>query len=378
MIVLNQARYLRDKGYNVAVLTSVVDGYTADDEFESIKIYRRDFINSGKKFAKEEIIAQLEIIEAERKPELIHFHNGSYPAASKDMDAGAQNVKAIFSFLKNKDCIIVEHSHNAQLKNPAATKQLRELPWDCVICVSNFVKNKWIEFGNKAKRLEVVYNGIDLAKFKNVNAAPEMVNLKSGDERIIFFPARVISMSQGGISKQKNFELVLKACSLLAKKWNNFRLVAILNQAERKDDTEDAFRELDKLLANYSLGSKINFIPTILPDDMPKFYAGSDIVCVPSLYETFGLVYIEAMALGKVAIASNTGGPTEFIKNGQDGFLVNPEDEKDLCSVLENIFSGATNMAEISAKAKEKSRKYSLENMMSGVEKIYNSLFGGK
>ena len=379
MIVLNQARYLRDRGYQVSVLTSKVDRYQENDEFEDIKIYRRDFINSSLEFDSDQITGQLKEIYDSCNPNIVHFHNGSYPAASKDMNAGAQNIKTIFRYSKARDCKVIEHSHNAQLKNPEATKQLRNLPWDCVFCVSQFVKSKWEELGSQAKMLKVVYNGIDLSKFENVSPDPEMLKLKDSGQFIIFFPARVISMSQGGISKQKNFELVLKACNLLLlENQKNFKLVAILNEAERKDDTESAFVDLDQLLAKYNLGEQIKFIPTILPDDMPKFYAGADIVCVPSLNETFGLVYIEAMSLGKIAIASNTGGPVEYINNEKDGFLVDPEDENDLLAVLKKILSGEINKEEFSKNAKEKAKHYSAERMMIEVEKEYFKIMGEK
>ena len=375
MIVLNQARYLKSAGFDVSVLTSKVSGLPDDDTFEGISIFRREFINSSAEFTKSEIDNGLKEIFFSKKPRIIHFHNGSYPAASKNMISGGKNIIHIFQFAKQYNCKIIEHSHNAQLKNPAATKQLRDLPWDCVICVSKFVKNKWLEFGSNAKKFQVIYNGIDVSKFSNVNPSEELAELKKTGKMIIFFPARVVSMSQGGISKQKNFELVLKACKrLLARNIKNFKLVAILNESERKDDTKNAFIELDDLLNKYNLGENIEFINSILPDEMPRFYAAADIVCVPSLYETFGLVYLEAMASGKIAIASNTGGPTEYIDNGIDGFLVDPENEADLSSVLEDLITGQKSFDDISIKAKEKAGEYSLEKMMSGVEEIYSKL----
>ncbi|PIU24528.1 hypothetical protein COT12_00560 [Candidatus Berkelbacteria bacterium CG08_land_8_20_14_0_20_39_8] len=380
MIVLNQARYLRDSGYDVSVLTSTVKGLEADDSFDGIKIFRRDFINSSVSYPADEIVANLEKIFARTEIKIVHFHNGSYPAASTDMYAGAENIKTIYEFARLHNCKVVEHSHNAQLKDPVATKQLRELDWDCVICVSNFVKQKWIEFGNQAKDLRVVYNGIDLSKFNHVQADPSVDKLRlTIDGKLIFFPARVVSMTQGAISKQKNFILLLAACKkLLELGITNFRLIAILNESEKEQKTRKANRVLGDLLCVYDLGDHITFIPTVMPDDMPKMYAAVDIICVPSLYETFGLVYIETMASGKVAIASNTGGPTEYIKNGKNGFIVDPNSPDDLSEILYEVLTDEKLNEKIRRNGLATAKKFSVETMMTKIEAIYKKLLEEK
>jgi len=108
---------------------------------------------------------------------------------------------------------------------------------------------------------------------------------------------------------------------------------------------------------------------------MPGFYAGSDIVCVPSLYETFGLMYLEAMLSGKIAISSNQGGPLEFIENNKTGFCVDPYDETKLADLLEKLIKDKKLREKIGSSARISAQKYSVKNMVDQIEDIYLKLF---
>ncbi len=373
-IMLNQANFFINQGYEIAVLTSKIEKLPDNDNFQNIKIYRREFINSEVAFSKSTIREGLIKILDSFNPSIVHFHNGSYPAASNDMNAGAQNIKAIFAILKAKGIFVIDHAHNAQLKNPDITQQLRNLPWDTLICVSHFVEKRWKSLGTQAKKIQVIYNSIDLKRYSNVLPNRHILEIKKHNEKIIFFPSRVVSMSLGRISRQKNFILVLKACGLLKENINNFKLVAILNKSEREINTENAYKELDNLIVEYNLKENISFIEPVEPDKMPSYYSASDIICVPSIEETFGLVYIEAMASGKVVIASDTGGPKEYIKDNENGFLVSPGDFNTLAKKLSILIEDPEIITKIGLKARKTAQNFSIEKMMKQIEKIYNGI----
>jgi glycosyltransferase involved in cell wall biosynthesis len=62
--------------------------------------------------------------------------------------------------------------------------------------------------------------------------------------------------------------------------------------------------------------------------DVASVLAGLDLLVLPSRREAFGMILLEAMAAGTPVIASNSGGPTEIIRNGESGLLV-PEGDAD-------------------------------------------------
>ena len=375
-IMLNQAKFFIKQGYRVAVLTSKIYNQPDYEVFQRIKIYRRDFINSQKKFLETEIYLGFIQILDDFAPSIIHFHNGSYPAASNNMNAGAQNIEKIFKIGKSRNLIMIDHAHNAQLKHPEITEKLRQLEWDHLICVSRFVKKRWQEIGNNAKKISVVYNGIDLNNYQHLKANKKMLSLKRKNNIIIFFPARVISMAISEISEQKNFILLLKASqSLVENNIHNFKIVAVLNESEFNKNTTIVYKKLRVIINRYRLKNNVVFISPILHQNMPSYYIASDIVCVPSFGETFGLVYLEAMAASKIAIASNTGGPQEYIQNGKNGFLVDPKDAKDLSNVMNLLIKNPKLFDRIGIEAKKTAEKFSINKMMTSIEKIYKNFY---
>ncbi len=374
-VMLNQAKYFVDQGYDVSVLTSGEE----DGKLGKVKIYRRNYINTSIEFNSAAVVKDLEKIFAVSRPDIVHFHNGSYPVASNDIPAGVKNIVSLFDYFKKNGSVVIEHTHNAQLERPDLTEPLRNLKWDCLICVSDYVRRSWQKLGTGAKKIEVVHNGIELKLFENSEKSLEMAKLKKSGEQIIFFPARVISMRRAMISEQKNFILLLRACKiLLGKGLDHFRLIAILNRGLQTENTKKAYDELDREIKNNNLGQHIDFLPEVLPAEMPCYYAAADIVCIPSINETFGLVYIEAMAAGKIAIASNTGGPKEYIKNGENGFLVDPQDPNDLALVLEKLVTDNKLRDRISLNGATTVREFSALKTMEKIEQIYIELLEAK
>jgi glycogen synthase len=61
-------------------------------------------------------------------------------------------------------------------------------------------------------------------------------------------------------------------------------------------------------------------------EELQEIYASCDIFVAPSRFESFGLIFVEAMAYGKPVVALAAGGATEIVRNGADGFLVPPDD----------------------------------------------------
>ncbi len=375
-IMLNQARELVARGYEVSVLTSVLDdGKEGEDEIFGIKVIRRKYINAKEVQDKETIERDLTEIMSRIQPDLFHFHNGSYPSGSHSKLIGAGTIVTIFNTVAKFDIPIIEHAHNAQLKAPEETKTLRDLPWDCLICVSKFVQQKWEELGTGAKSMEVVYNGIDTELFEGAEANKAMSEIKKDDEVVLFSPARLLSMTTGEFNKQKNLELVFDALEILIKrKITNFVLVSIINDVSDVRANDLTQEMISGLIKQKGLEGKVVFVPTIDPTKMPNFYAGADIVCVPALYETFGLMYLEAMAAGKVVIASNTGGPREYINNNENGYFVDPKNANELADLLENLIKDRGLRLSVGEKAKISAKRYTSKKMTDGVEEVYKRL----
>lgn len=374
-MLLNQARYFVNTGYKVIILTSSNDNLPIEEDIYGVKIIRREYMRGQIHLPTDQIKDDFSVILEKYRPKIIHFHNGSYPSGVKDRSIGVEVVKNLFEIAKSHKIAVIEHAHNAQLNQPEITKPLRDLPWDFVICVSKFVKERWLKLGTKAKNIKVVYNGIDLQQYESLKPNSKVTKIKQLNNFLIFFPARIFRISTGEMGKQKNFMLVLKACRKLSKTNKvNFKLLAVSNHKNTNNSNKQGEKILNEIISDYKLEEKIVFVPPISSDEMPNYYASVDVVCAPSLDETFGLVYLEAMAAGTIAIASNTGGPCEYIKNGKNGFLVDPKDETALANLFIQLSLDDILTKKIRQNARLTAKMFSTNHMCKKIEKIYNKV----
>jgi glycosyltransferase involved in cell wall biosynthesis len=91
-------------------------------------------------------------------------------------------------------------------------------------------------------------------------------------------------------------------------------------------------KQLRELANQLGIANLIDFTGWV--DDIVSFYDSGDIFILPSRDEPFGIVLIEAMARGKAIIASNIGGPRDFLDQST-AFLVPPDDSKALCEAMQ-------------------------------------------
>ncbi|MHC1785354.1 MAG: glycosyltransferase family 4 protein [Anaerolineaceae bacterium] len=82
---------------------------------------------------------------------------------------------------------------------------------------------------------------------------------------------------------------------------------------------------------------KISFTGRVSDKALRNLYLQHDLLVVPSEYEGFGIVYLEAMNMGLVPIGSTDGGAGEIITNSKDGFLINPNDAEGLAEILQEL-----------------------------------------
>lgn len=99
--------------------------------------------------------------------------------------------------------------------------------------------------------------------------------------------------------------------------------------------------------------NNVHFLGHVADDELAGLYRACDLFVAPSLYESFGLVYIEAMSFGKPVIGCGVGGVPEVVEDGVSGLLVTPEDHLALAQGMLTLL----NDRELSRKIGENARK---------------------
>jgi len=104
--------------------------------------------------------------------------------------------------------------------------------------------------------------------------------------------------------------------------------------------------------------------------EMPAFWNSVGVAVVPSLYEPFGLVALEALACGVPVVASNVGGLPEIIENGKSGILVPPNDPKALADALVTLLTNETLRYQLAAGARRRAERFSLAQRSTSLIKL--------
>jgi len=159
--------------------------------------------------------------------------------------------------------------------------------------------------------VKVINNGVDLAIFHPREDWP-------ADDGYILFA--------GHLEQHKGPECLLRAFYYVQSEFPDIRL-RILGDG-------DLWSHLHELRVSLEIPERqVEFIRTaqwLTRQEMARHFQGARVVVIPSLYEAFGMVAIEALACQRPVVVSNTGGLAQIVKHYVNGFLAAPRDELDL------------------------------------------------
>jgi len=198
----------------------------------------------------------------------------------------------------------------------------------------------------------VIPNGIDLKKFnKKVDGSEIRSKLVHGNKKVVLYIGR--------LSREKHLEVLLKAIKYLDKDY-----VLIVG------GTGPLMSHYIELSNRLGLSDKIKFVGFVDDKKLPEYYAASDIVCLPSTFETQGIVMLEAMATGKPVVGANKLALEEIIKNGKNGEKFKPGSVTDCARKIEKVINNIDTYKETVSTAK----MYSIEKTADRLIEIYKRL----
>jgi glycosyltransferase involved in cell wall biosynthesis len=195
-----------------------------------------------------------------------------------------------------------------------------------IIPVSNIVNKILIEAGANIKKIEVVYNGLNLNCASRLVAETPQKLLTRDDVFTVIYV--------GSIQPLKGIHILLKAINILIKKELNIRLF-VLGESPNSNDNE----YYNKLISIAHEIDSNKFVFYGFRDNIYDYIKYSDLLVLPSTEESFGMVILEAMFMKKPVIGSNIGGIPEVIDDGITGLLFRSNDEEDLANKIERLYN---------------------------------------
>ncbi len=175
------------------------------------------------------------------------------------------------------------------------------------------------------------------------------------------------------INKVKNQEALVLAAAEVVKKHKNIEFVL----AGIEED-KNYLKHLRKLISNLGLSSHFKIYTNVDKSKIYDIYSAIDIYVLPSLFEGEPVSVIEAWAAGSAVISSPAGGTKYVIKNGYNGYLVEPKDYKTLAERISNLVKDERKRKLLASRGMKQAKEFhNWERIASFIEKSYaNALVG--
>lgn len=365
---LEQARALQQRGHKVTILycdtysiKCVKDWFAYSEEkseiIEGIQIYRnrcfcplKHGIEGHREAFAQGIQKLYDQYMQENRPDIIHAHCSvwaGYAAMKLSEQIGIPYV------VTEHATLFQLHRDEISEKNDRVIQKIFQKAAR-VICVS----------GAFAKLIESYRPDIDVVG-NVVNCDAFVPRVDSEKHRGIRF-LTVCYMEEEAQLYKKGIDILIQAWTEVVKKYTDVKLVI--------GGGGSAKTKVEQWVEEHGISKYVEFTGALDRRQVIQQMQSCDCFVLPSRYETFGVVYIEAMACGKPVIAVANGGPDDFVKTF-NGLLIKPEAEELVQAVYEMIghLTGENYYQEEKISNYIKS-KFSYEAIAEQLEAIYNSI----
>lgn len=255
-------------------------------------------------------IKQIHAVIEDVNPDIIHVHS----------TWAGLFVRLPYLFRKRKAKIIYQSHGWAFLMDTsnykkniyALVEKILSIPTDRIINISNYEQNQAVKYGLNKNKMVMIYNGVE----DKINKSNLKLNWDENKINLLFV---------GRLDRQKGLDLFLDVYDKM--KLENMHLYVIGTSV------------LDDNLPKST--KHVTYLGWVDNKNIDAYYQACDVVIIPSRWEGFGLVAIEAMRNLKPVIASNVGALPELIKNNINGYIFDIKNDKSLKEILLNTNKNA-------------------------------------
>jgi glycosyltransferase involved in cell wall biosynthesis len=267
--------------------------------------------------------------------------------------------------------VIHMHVRYADWLSPTVRWALRHA--DAVVGVSEFVSKTVVEAGIPAERVHTVVNALDTYD-KTWEPRDDAHSVR---EEFGIAPDAVVIGVCSRLFRWKGQTELIEAVSCILPTFPNLHLMIVGEDDSRANPGGGSFcEELKALVAQRGMGAKVTF--TGFRRDIPRLMNAFDIYAMPSFEEPLGMVYLEAMALGKPVVAYKSGGVPEVVETGVTGLLTEPYEIGALAQSLLRLCVDPVLRKTMGAAARERVLCESTpEQMCARMELVYRAVLTG-
>ena len=279
-----------------------------------------------------------EVLRAEAAEEmghydLVHSHywlSGQVGALARDR-WGVPLVHSMHTMAKVKNASLAEGDTPEPMARIIGEEQVVAAADMLIANTDDEAKDLINSYAADAGRVEVVNPGVDLEVFRPrpQAAARQRVGLPV-DAEVLLFVGRIQPLKAPDV-------LLHAAAELLARdpdRRSRLRVVVVGGPSGTGLERPQALQDLADELG---ISDIVLFVPPAPREELADWYAAASLVCVPSYNESFGLVAVEAQAVGTPVVAANVGGLATAVRDGRSGILVTGHDPHDYAVAFQRI-----------------------------------------
>lgn len=353
---------LHDLGYGNRVV-HIPAGPESPVAKQNLADYIPEFVQGVKSFAAEKSI----------RYDVIHSHywmSGLAALSLSDAWDGMPIVHMYHTLGEMKNRIARSNDERESPERIAAEQRIL----DCVdrIIVATLAEQTQLRFLYKAndRKLIIIPPGVDTSHFYPIPAdeAKQFIGLKPEDRMVLFV---------GRIEPLKGVDTLIRAMSCLTVKEMHRPVHLAIIGGEPDVSPQEMTAEmarLQKLCDELAVGKTVVFLGRRDQDTLPYYYSAAEVVVMPSHYESFGMVALEAMACGTPVIASEVGGLAFLVQDGETGYTV-PDGEPDkLCDRISLLLGDSDLRARMGECAAEYAKSYAWDKIAGQIIDIYQDL----
>ncbi|MDZ8186936.1 MAG: glycosyltransferase family 1 protein [Nostoc sp. ChiSLP02] len=218
--------------------------------------------------------------------------------------------------------------------------------------------------------IDIIPCGTDIHRFGSITRKAARLELGVGqDAKIVLYVGR--------FDPRKGIETLVRAVNeSQLRESNNLQL--IIGGGSTPGNSDGIERDRIEEIINELGMSHLTILPGRLSQDiLPTYYAAADVCVVPSHYEPFGLVAIEAMASGTPVVASDVGGLQFTVVNEETGLLAPAQDVPAFANAIDRILLNPEWRVQLGKAARKRvETKFSWDGVANQLTELYNELLG--
>ncbi|MGL4943346.1 MAG: glycosyltransferase family 4 protein [Thermoguttaceae bacterium] len=222
---------------------------------------------------------------------------------------------------------------------------------DMAICMSEAVAQNAIKLGVDSRRIRIMPNRVDRNIFRHIDDT-QSIRQKFPDGKLILHVGRK--------DRAKNLESVIQSLTLLPDDY--FCVFVGLGEAE----------QYIKLAEDCGVAHRTHWIDSVKNSELPNYFSACDCFCVPSRWEGFGIVFIEAAACETSIVTSDIAPMNEYLTHNENAYLVkNYESPEDVAAGIRKVCSDAAYRSTIGKNARQMTERFDLDRIDEMEAKLY-------